>query len=125
MSRLYQRIRQARALTGLSQEALAIDLGVSRSAVAQWEMHPGGTVPTVENLIALARRSGMAFEYLATGRGAHIAGEPILAVAEDASPYQHLTEQQRRLLDCFDALGARQRAGLLDLLDGSTRRKRR
>nr|WP_221301482.1 helix-turn-helix domain-containing protein [Pseudoxanthomonas broegbernensis] len=122
---MHQRIREARGLTGLSQEALAIDLGVSRSAIAQWEMHPGGTVPAVENLIALARRSGMAFEYLATGRGARIAGEPILNVAEEPSAYRQLSEQQRRLLDCFDALGARQRAGLLDLLDSSSRHKRR
>ncbi len=35
MARLFQRIREARKLTGLSQEQLAGDLGVSRSAVAQ------------------------------------------------------------------------------------------
>lgn len=125
MGRLHERIREARGLTGLSQEALAIELGVSRSAVAQWEMHPGGTAPAVENLIALARRSGMAFEYLATGRGERIAGEPILNVAEESTPYRQLSEQQRRLLECFDALSARQRAGLLELLAGSAPRRRR
>jgi transcriptional regulator with XRE-family HTH domain len=125
VSRLHQRIREARELTGLSQEALAIDLGVSRSAVAQWEMYPGGTAPAVENLIALARRSGMGFEYLATGRGTRIADEPIVNVAEESAPYRRLSEQQRRLLDCFESLSARQRAGLLDLLDASTGRRRR
>lgn len=68
MSKLSERVREARNLCSLTQEALASDLGVTRSAVAQWEMEQG-TKPSVENLIALARRTGMAFEYLSTGRG--------------------------------------------------------
>ena len=82
MSKLYQRVREARKLVDLSQEELAGELEVSRSAVAQWEM-TRGTAPSVENLIALARRSGMAFEYLTTGRGPKVQGAPILAVAEE------------------------------------------
>ncbi|MDT0496238.1 helix-turn-helix transcriptional regulator [Algiphilus sp. W345] len=113
MSSLYQRVREARNKLGLSQESLAAELKVSRSAVAQWE-NEAGTRPSVENLVALARRSGMAFEYLATGRGARVFGAPI--VAEAAPHYQVLTVQQQQLLACFDALSPRQRGSLLELL---------
>lgn len=114
LKHLHQRIREARKLIGLSQEQFALDLGVSRGAVAQWEM-VAGTRPAMENLIAIARRSGMAFEYLATGRGERLFGEPILPGAEPA-PAHPLSHQQQWLLERFDALSARQRSGLLDLL---------
>jgi transcriptional regulator with XRE-family HTH domain len=120
-SKLYERVREARKLTGLTQEALALDLGVTRSAVAQWEM-ANGTAPAVEHLIALACRSGLIFEYLATGRGERVFGEPV-AVAEEAAHYRQLSDQQIRLLDGFETLSPRQRAGLLDLI--GTGRKRR
>jgi transcriptional regulator with XRE-family HTH domain len=51
----------------VTQEAFAALLGVSRSAVANWESGVG--VPDMQNLIAIAQVSGMSFEYLATGRG--------------------------------------------------------
>lgn len=116
MARLYQRVREARKLIGLSQEQLAGEIGVSRSAVAQWEMSDG-TSPSVENLIALAQRSGMAFEFLATGRGVKIHGKPTALAAGDAGWQAWLTPQQKRLLAAFDGLTPKQRAGLLDLLD--------
>ena len=116
MIELYQRVREARKLIGLSQEELAAELGISRSAVAQWEMLRG-TAPSVENLVALARRSGMAFEYLATGRGSRIQGAPILSVAEDATDYHRLTRQQQRLLAIFEAMPPKQRTGLLEFLE--------
>ncbi len=122
MARLPQRIREARKSTGLSQEQLAGDLGVSRSAVAQWEMAEG-TSPSIENLIALARRSGMAFEYLSTGRGIKLHGAPTLSVQEERSEYQHLTAQQKRLLAAFDRLTAKQRTSLIDLLDSMLPRR--
>ncbi|MEE7567487.1 helix-turn-helix transcriptional regulator, partial [Xanthomonas sp. Kuri4-3] len=115
MSKLYERIREARRLTRLTQEALAGELGVSRSAVAQWEMAEG-TAPSVENLIGLARRSGLQFEYLATGRGERVFGEPTVAVAEEPLTYRELSDQQRQLLTRFEALTPRQRSGLMDLI---------
>lgn len=124
VNKLYERIRQARELTGLTQEALSAELGLTRSAIAQWEM-VGGTAPSVENMIALARRTGMGFEYLATGRGEVVFAAPITGVGEESPVYPGLSEQQRRLLERFDALTQRQRAGLLDLIgDGGKRRRR-
>ena len=60
-----------------------------------------GTRPSVENLIGLARCSGMAFEYLATRRGSVKHGEPIRTLADEREDYQPLSEQQRRFLAWF------------------------
>jgi transcriptional regulator with XRE-family HTH domain len=62
------RIRQARRHATLSQQQLAAQVGVHRSAVAQWEQ-PGGSHPTVENLARVAAVTSVSFEWLATGRG--------------------------------------------------------
>lgn len=124
MKQLHQRIREARRLVGLSQEQFALDLGVSRGAVAQWEM-VDGTSPTVDNLIAIARRTGMAFEYLATGRGEPMFGAPIPFVAEPQAEYRHITPQQQLLLERFESLSARQRSGLLELLGTTSSRPTR
>jgi hypothetical protein len=59
----------------------------------------------------------MAFEYLATGRGERLFGDPVAAIAEDVGEYPQLTSQQKLLLECFDTLNPRQRSGLLDLLN--------
>lgn len=112
---LYERCREARRRTGLSQEALAIELGVSRGAVAQWEMETG-TSPSVDNMIGLARRSGVALEWLATGRGLMVFGEPLVA-REDRSTYAVLRADQRALLDAYEKMTKARREGLLQLLD--------
>lgn len=65
---LADRVRHARHIVGLSQAALARSVGVGPSAVAQWEI-PHGTSPTVEHMIQIASGCGVAFEWLATGRG--------------------------------------------------------
>jgi len=62
------RIRHARKLARVTQAELARRIGIAPSAVAQWEQ-PGGTSPTVEHLIQIATSCGIAFEWLATGRG--------------------------------------------------------
>lgn len=50
---LQERIKQARNEAGLSQESLAKLIGVTRSAVAQWEGSQGGKYATIprKNLI--------------------------------------------------------------------------
>lgn len=109
------RVREARKLSGLSQEDLAAQIGVSRGAVAQWEME-NGTSPAVDNMVALARVSGMCFEYLATGRGPRVFGAPL--VAEEPSEYRPLSTQQRQWLDLFDAMSPRRREAALLLIKG-------
>lgn len=63
------RIRQCRCTARLSQAQLASQVGVRRSAVAQWEQEEGGTSPSVSHLAQAAVVTGVCFEWLATGRG--------------------------------------------------------
>ena len=52
MTTLGQRIREHRRRAGMSQEALARQLDVSRQAVTKWES--GQSAPSTENLFRLA-----------------------------------------------------------------------
>lgn len=63
-----QRIRLARRHAGLSQAALALAVGVQRSAVSHWEA-TRAKHPSVDHLRAVAMACGVQFEWLATGRG--------------------------------------------------------
>lgn len=68
MRDLATRIRQARRRVLYSQSDLATQVGVNRSAVAQWE-RPGGSTPTSSNLSKIAVITSVHYEWLATGRG--------------------------------------------------------
>lgn len=60
------RIRAARRACGLTQEGLAHAIGVTRSAVAQWETDRAGQVGA--NLAAVATALGVTTEYLFAGQ---------------------------------------------------------
>lgn len=66
--RFARRMRTARQHKELSQRELAMHLGVSRGAVANWESD-NGTFPAMERLQRIALVAGVNFEWLATGRG--------------------------------------------------------
>lgn len=68
MKDMCDRIRRSRLTAGLSQSQLALETGVRRSAVAQWERE-GGTSPSVTHLAKIAIVTQVYFEWLATGRG--------------------------------------------------------
>ena len=68
MLSMSDRIRGARTAAGLSQSQLALETGVKRSAVAQWE-RKGSTHPSVSHLARIAVVTHVRFEWLATGRG--------------------------------------------------------
>ncbi|MBX5455110.1 MAG: helix-turn-helix domain-containing protein [Acidobacteriia bacterium] len=60
-----ERIRQARLERGMTQEELAERVGVSRSAVAQWETDRAGQVGA--HLTRIAQVLGVGAEYLLSG----------------------------------------------------------
>ena len=111
----------ARARAGFSKGELARRVGVSVSAVVQWE-RPGGTAPQMTNLAAIAQSTGVAFEWLATGRG------PTRVAAGDGAPAIDLgamavTLFEERLLDIARKLPSHRHAALIDFLDAWTRKK--
>lgn len=65
---LAARIRRARRIAGMSQQALADKLGVTRSAVSNWESD-SGVRPATERLTVMASALHVCFEWIATGRG--------------------------------------------------------
>ena len=67
--RLCTRIRVARQRANLSQADLADSLGVSRTAVANWESHKVRSCPSGERISEIAILTGVSWEWLATGRG--------------------------------------------------------
>ena len=67
------RIRAARRDRGLTQDELADQVGVSRSAVAQWET--GRTGQVTANLSRIAAALEVSVEYLMAGDDKHAAGE--------------------------------------------------
>lgn len=60
--KLNEKILYYRKRAGLSQEALAAKIGVSRQAVSKWEL--GETTPDVEKLVVLARSFGVTTDEL-------------------------------------------------------------
>ena len=65
---LGERLKELRTRAGFSQEMAAERVGVSRQAVAKWES--GRTIPTAENLAALARLYQIPLEELGEDRSA-------------------------------------------------------
>ncbi len=98
MPTLNDRIRRARALSGVTQSMLARKVGVHRSAVAQWES-PIGSTPSMEHLIAIAMHTCVNLEWLGTGRGNPLAAnEPIAIDDSDDRAMDALEAQCLRAL---------------------------
>ncbi len=108
-----ERVRAARRRAELSQQALANSIGVRRTAVTQWE-RPGGTTPSVTNLIQAALAMKVTFEWLATGRGAmELHDDPVPAFSVECIAR---SGDEELLLSIFRALNLRQKEGLLEFL---------
>jgi len=115
--RIGDRIRRARRNARLSQTSLAVRVGVTPSAVAQWE-HPDGTCPALARLQSIATATAVSFEWLATGRGPQQRGSrpehgETPAVKLDLFA---LDDAEETLLRRFRALSPRGRQMLVGLL---------
>ena len=62
------RVRVARQRAGMTQSQLAERIGVSRGAVANWEVSQRPR-PSASNLVEVATTTEVSVEWLATGRG--------------------------------------------------------
>ena len=59
---LGEKLKEARKQAGLSQEELAIKIGVSRSAIAKWESNNG--LPDIDNLKIISKLLNVSIDYL-------------------------------------------------------------
>jgi transcriptional regulator with XRE-family HTH domain len=110
---LYSRVCLARRSGGLTQSTLAGLVGVTRSAVANWEIENRPN-PCTAHLERIALVTGVSFEWLATGRG-----EMYLSpTAANVVPLAEMTRtaQERRLLLDFRKVPEDARAMLLGFL---------
>jgi len=117
------RIRLARRHAGLSQARLAEAIGVRRSAVSHWES-PQGKNPSVHHLRALATVAGIAFEWLATGRGKMQLSED--AVLDSVSAADALLVEdplELRLVQSFREASPRTRVALVEIVEELTARR--
>ena len=92
------RIRAARRAHGLTQDQLARAVGVTRSAVAQWETDRAGQIGG--NLTRVARALGTTTEYLLTGQELPGAA-PLPSQADEMGllrAYRDCSPQDRALL---------------------------
>lgn len=69
MEDMAARICVARQRAAMTQSELAGRLGVTRSAVANWEISTRPK-PNITNLVAIAIATDVSFEWLAMGKGA-------------------------------------------------------
>jgi len=116
------RVRQARRHAALSQAGLATQVGVARSAVAQWERHGGGSRPTGANLAKIALATGVNHEWLATARGrmlSHAKDDETPALR--LSHYAH-DELEERLLSAFREVPHRGRQPFVEFIEAVAKR---
>jgi transcriptional regulator with XRE-family HTH domain len=96
-----QRLVDRRKAAGLSQEALAAQLGVSRQAVSKWERSESS--PDTDNLIALAALYGVSLDELLYGEAACGANDAAGSSPDaDNSDGAEETEASAEHTDCGD-----------------------
>ncbi|MCA1713823.1 MAG: helix-turn-helix domain-containing protein [Gammaproteobacteria bacterium] len=109
------RLRRARTAAKLSQTALADQLRISRSAVAQWEQS-AGTSPNIANLSQVAEATEVCFEWLATGRGPMRPEGNEFDVAVCLRDYAH-NELETQVLELLRRLPAKKRKAACAMLE--------
>lgn len=87
-----QRIRALRLANNLTQEEFAAKLGVSRSAIAQWETDRAGQVR--ENLERIAKVLGTSLAYLVSGETGSLQGDELALMRL----YRACSPEDRQLL---------------------------
>jgi len=102
------RIKQSRESKNLSQKQLAKEIGISSSAISQYEstsyFH---SEPSVKNLVKLSTVLNVSFEWLATGRGIKELEDFLLnenTTFKDDNRLISITKEQKDILLLFDKL---------------------
>jgi transcriptional regulator with XRE-family HTH domain len=114
-----ERIRIARDRAELTRAELGRRVGVRPSAARQWESR-GATTPRIDHLAKIATVTGVAFEWMATGRGpmALPNGEEQAVIVVEVFARD---ADEERLLTAFRRINPRHREPVVKLVEGLTR----
>lgn len=108
MESLAVRIRQSRESKGLSQKQLAEKIGVSSSAISQYESTSHfNSEPSVKNLINISKILDISVEWLMTGRGIQGIKDFLLneqSIYKEDERLISLTKEQKEMLLLFEQL---------------------
>lgn len=121
---MQERIRRARRKAGLSQAGLADLVKVRRSAVSNWESATD-VMPTMQNLVSIARACDVSIEWLGTGRGGMSSDEEALADIPTADAELVDAREERELLAAYRDLPRRSQHLLMELAQALQSGKRR
>lgn len=106
-----RRIKLARDRSGLTQEQLGKELGVSDGAISSYEL--GDTLPSIKNAIALAKIFGVSLDWLFTGA----------EMGNNEPPNDPgMTEEEIKLLIAFRQAPVTNRKVVLKLLVSAVRK---
>ncbi|AMO56272.1 helix-turn-helix transcriptional regulator [Endozoicomonas montiporae] len=103
---LTTRILRARKEKRLSQQALADLIGVSRSALAQWETEMSS--PSLENLRKMAEILEISFEWVATGRGNQYLTSPVDSICD--------TEVDGEIMRALNRMNLKKKRAILNVM---------
>lgn len=112
--KMQERIRRARRKAGLSQAGLADVVKVRRSAVSNWES-ANDVMPSMQNLVAVARACGVSIEWLGTGRGGMSTDPEAMADIPAADAELVDAHEERELLAAYRNLPRRFQHLLMEL----------
>ena len=124
--KMQERIRRARRRAELSQAELARRIKVQRSAVSNWES-ASEILPSMQNLIGIAKVCKVSLEWLGTGRGGMSKDPEVLADIAAADAELVDAHEERDLLAAFRNLPRRSQHLILELthtLQSGNRRKK-
>ena len=96
------RLKAFRLASGLTQEQIALEVGVSKGAVSHWELNV--TRPDMGALIVLRELLGVSLDELIVGSKA------------DSGEFATLTSHEKQLLQWFRKLSPSKRANAIALL---------
>ena len=112
---IHLKIQELRKKAGLSQEALASQLGISRQAVSKWES--GVSTPDIDKIVALSKIFGVSLSELLTGEKEETAPAemPLEAPPEMIVPdekYEELLQDHLLQIDTMLKNSKKKRLGL-------------
>ena len=114
--RIQERIRRARRRARFSHTRLAAAFDVRRSAVSNWES-ANETLPSMQNLLSIAKACRVSLEWLGTGRGGISTDTEALAEVPAADADLVDVEEERPLLAGFRNVPRRSQQLVLDLVE--------